>query len=171
MAENKPLETVQDRKITWGLIAIVVVFVIVMSGIVLWITSSLIQNELGGSGRPLTTGTIRKGTPDGSRVPVLVDATWTPAPKSKGFIKFLYWYVKPQQITVGDCIQLTWETENADSLQLFRDGELILDDAPLNRTLQDCPKRVGFVVYRMVAKNNAGESNWIELQVRVQKAP
>jgi hypothetical protein len=182
MSDEKNLEAVQDRKITWGLIAIVVIFVIAMSGIILWITSSLIQNKLGGAGQPVSPNPLVSGTPTqhsptpkealkGSQVPGLVDATWTPASKSKGFVKFLYWYAKPEKIAVGECVQITWETENTVSTQLFRDGALILDDAPANQTFQDCPKQVGFAVYRLVGVNSTGQSNWIELWVKVQPAP
>lgn len=194
MTDDQHLEAVQDRKITWGLIAIVVIFVIAMTGIVLWITTSLIQNELGGAGQLVSPGPIASETSippspsptaspgsmtspspmdslEESQVPMLVDATWTPVPKSKGYVKFLYWYVRPNKIVVGECVQITWETENAVSLQLYRNGVLILDDAPTSRTLQDCPKQVGYAVYRLKGANSNGQSNWIELQVKVQPAP
>ena len=45
-------------------------------------------------------------------------------------MRFLYWYVKPNQITLGECFQLHWQIEYAVSLQLYRDGELILEDPP-----------------------------------------
>ncbi len=188
MAENQPLDAVHDRKITWWLIAIVVVFVVVMSGIVLWITSSLIRNELGGSNQPVPSAPLVSATsippspspsaspsPTGSleksQVPILVDATWTPVPKSSGYVKFLYWYVRPNRIAVGECVQITWQTENAVSLKFYRNGTLILDNAPPSRTLQDCPKEPGYAVYRLIAENSLGQSNWIELQVKVQPAP
>jgi hypothetical protein len=182
MSDDQHLEAVQDRKITWGLIAIVVIFVIAMSGIILWITTSLIHNELGGTGQPVSTTPLVSETPTGhkptptealkeSQVTSLVDATWTPVPKSKGPVKFLYWYVKPGRIAVGECVQITWETENAVSLQLYRNGELILDNAPTGQTFQDCPKQTGYAVYRLKAANSNGLSNWIELQVKVQLAP
>lgn len=188
MSDDQHLEAVQDRKITWGLIAIVVIFVIAMSGIVLWITSSLIQNKLGGSSQLVSPNPLVSETPippspspmaspsptdpsEGSQAPILVDATWTPVPKSKGYVKFLYWYVRPNKITVGECAQITWETENAVSLQLYRNGKLILDNAPTSQTLQDCPKEPGYAVYRLIGENSNGQSNWIELQVKVLPAP
>jgi hypothetical protein len=101
----------------------------------------------------------------------LVDATWTPVPKSKGYVKFLYWYVRPNKIVAGECVQVTWQTENAVSLQFFRNGKLILDNAPPSTTIQDCPPEPGYAVYRLIAQNSLGQSNWIELQVKVQPAP
>ena len=164
--------------------AVVLIFVLVMSGIVLWITSSLIQNELGGPTLPVSTEPLASETAvlpspspaptealEVSPLPVFVDATWTPAAGSKEYVKFLYYYAKPTRIVLGECIQITWETEYAAKLQLYRNGELILDDAPKNQTIQDCPKQVGYAVYRLVGENSIGQSNWIELQVKVVAAP
>lgn len=192
MAEDQSSESLHDRRITWGLMAIVLTFVLLMTCIILWITTSLIRNERGSSDQStpspsntrllatktpemltdtpilLTdTPTITPETPQG---PILVDASWTPVPKRK-FVKFVYWYVKPNQITVGECVQLHWKIEYAASLELYRDGELILENPPPNTTLQDCPTKLGYVVYRMVGTSSAGVSNWIQLQVRVKEAP
>jgi hypothetical protein len=83
----------------------------------------------------------------------------------------VYWYAKPTKITLGECVQVTWETRYAVSLQLFRNDELILEDAPPAKTLLDCPTQLGYVVYRLLGVNSAGESNWIQLQVKVVEAP
>jgi hypothetical protein len=194
MAGDPSSESLHDRRVTWGLMAVVILFVLIMSAIVLWITTSLIRNELNPSGPAQTTSqpavekpvvirstptgkpgqageAVMPGIPATSQAPMLVDGTWTPPPKSNGYVKYLYWYVKPNKITVGECVQVTWETANAVSLQLFRNDELILDNAPAAQTLQDCPKQPGYAVYRMVGVNSEGESNWIQLQVKVVKAP
>jgi hypothetical protein len=68
-------------------------------------------------------------------------------------------------------VQITWETENAVLLQLYRNDELILDNAPPKKTLQQCLDQPGYTVYRMVAENSDGVSNWIQLQVKVDEAP
>jgi hypothetical protein len=186
-------ETPHERRVTWSLMAAVVAFVLLMTCLVLWITTSLIRNELGGSRQSGPTNTVNSNTANPTSTitqavsetpipptptqaaaqdaPILVDATWTPVPGLRSRVRFLYWYVKPNKIRVGECLQLTWETENAASLQLYRNDELILADAPASKTLQDCPKQPGYAVYRMVAKNRAGESNWIQLQVKVEEAP
>ena len=171
--------------------ATVVAFVLIMSCIVLYIMTNLIRGERGGTGQLDLTGTAsllptasltsspvpdtptphtptETSAPD---APFLVDATWTPVPGRGKHVTFRYWYVRPNKVQVGECLQLTWDTENAASLQLFRDGELILEDAPASKTLQDCPKTVGYAVYRLVALNRVGESNWIQLQVKVVEAP
>ena len=102
---------------------------------------------------------------------MLNEPTWTPVPGPKKYVRFVYWKVKPNKITLGKCIQLSWDTEYAVSLQLYRNGELFIDKAPAGTTLQDCPDQLGYVVYRLVAWNNAGESNWVQLQVKVVAAP
>jgi hypothetical protein len=187
MDEAQDLESTHERRVTWSLIAIVFAFVLLMTCIILWITGSLIRNQRG-SGSPTIAPasatpisytatakatatkapTLQTETPTG---PILVDATWTPVPGGNRYVRFLYWYVRPNRIKVGECLQLTWQTEYAVSLQLYRNGELILDDAPPAKTLQDCPTRPGYVVYRLVAQNSARQSNWIQLQVKVVEAP
>jgi hypothetical protein len=188
MADDHPLETVHERRITWGLMAIVVAFVLLMTGIVLWVTATLIRNELGGSGPPPSPSPAAietlpptrtptppnptlTGAPEPTEKPTLVDASPTPTTKLKRYVKFLYWYLSPGKITLGECVKITWETENAVSLKLYRNGELILDNAPASMTFEDCPTQLGYTVYRMVSVNRAGESNWIQLQVRVVEPP
>lgn len=183
MADIQVPESPHDRRVTWGLMAAVVAFVLVMSCIVLWVTVSLIQSERGAAPLAAPSATATQlppttpptATPSAapatlaapSEEPLLLDATWTPPPGPRRYVRFKYWYVRPNKIKVGECVQITWDTEFAAKLQLYRDGELILDDAPPAKTLQDCPTRVGYVVYRMVGLNSFGESNWIQLQVRV----
>ena len=186
MAEIQIPETPHERRVTWSLMAAVVIFVLVMSCIVIWVTTSLIQEERGQTSRvtpsgalATATGALSTGTPtkpftvtptarqvEGAR-PMLDDPTWTPVPGPKKFVRFLYWKVVPSRIKYGDCIQLTWDTEYAASLKLYRNGELFVDRAPAGTTLKDCPTQLGYVVYRLVAWNKAGESNWIQLQVKV----
>lgn len=202
MAENHPSNPAQDRQITLGLMAAVMLFVVLMSAIVLYITTNLIKSELGGSSTagptlPALTSTVelpaalpatvaasdtaepptaspvltvtRPVEAAATEAPHLADATWTPRPTSWGFVRWLYWYVRPNRVKLGECVQITWETERSTLLQLYRSGQLILDNAPAAQTFEDCPVEVGYTVYRMKGVNNVGESSWIELQVRVDK--
>lgn len=187
MAEVQTPESVHERRITWSLMAAVVAFVLVMSCIVLWVTTSLIRNEQGAALPPITSGTAPSAqstrqptappiitsthTAEPTSGPILVDATWTPYPGPKRHVRFLYWYVRPNKITVGECVQVTWETEFASKLEFYRNDELIVENAPVATTVEDCPTQTGYVVYRLVAWNNVGESNWIQLQVKVNEAP
>ena len=183
MADDGPLESIHERRITWGLMLIVVVFVLSMTGIVLWITTSLIRHNLGGSSPLVTpslqvfaTATALKPTvtntpaPSETPAPTQVESSPTPTTRLKRYVKFLYWYINPATITLGECTKVTWETENAVSLKLYRDGELILDDAPASESYEDCPTKLGYNVYRMVSLNKAGETFWVQGQVRVLEA-
>jgi hypothetical protein len=190
MSEVQIPETPHERRVTWGLMAAVVAFVLVMSCIVLWVTTSLIREERGAASPVKTlnpTDTQRPALPavtvtapptsaptkqlETGAGPVLVDATWTAVPGPKRYVRFVTWKVKPNKIAVGECVQLTWATEFAAELKLYRDGELFVDRAPAATTLQDCPTQLGYVVYRLVGWNHAGESNWVQLQVKVLAAP
>ena len=190
MAAEQSPETPHERRVTWALMALVVAFVVVMSGIVLWITSSLVRFERDGAGPGATSATKPSSSGSGRQVfptatlqptrpviqptpsaPLGVDVTWTPVPGSKGYVKFLYYYVRPTQVTLGQCVQLTWEVANAVSIKLYRDDELLLVNPPPSHTFEDCPARVGYTVYRMVGVNRLGQSNYVQLQVRVKEAP
>jgi hypothetical protein len=190
MSEIQVPETPHERKVTWSLMAAVVAFVVLMSCIVLWVMTSLIREQRSSIGPvtttgPLVTATIALPAQAPTQVPTststvqsevdigptLVAATWTPPPGPKRYVRFVSWKVKPNKITLGECIQITWKTEFAASLQLYRNGELFVDRAPAATTLQDCPKKLGYVSYRLVGWNHVGESNWVQLQVRVLEAP
>lgn len=189
MAEDNYSRSADERRVIRGLMALVIVFVLVMTIIVLWITSSLIRNRLGGSDQidptsppPSETSVSPSASPtatlEATSTPtvtltptlILLDSPSTPVPKAE-YVRFLYWYVKPNRVKVGECVQITWETEYAVSLNLYRNGELILENAPPSATLQECPDQPGYTVYRMVAENSDGVSNWIQLQVKVDEAP
>lgn len=191
MAQVQNPETPHERRVTWSLMAAVVAFVFLMTCIVLWITTSLIRQELGGASEANPTGIASPSDLPASATPapptatattvitetvlpgepVLLDTTWTPIPGKGRYVTFNYWYVKPNRIHAGECIRLTWETENAVSLTLYRNGELYIEEAPPAATLQDCPNQPGYTVYRLLATSPAGESNWIQLQVKVDEPP
>jgi hypothetical protein len=187
MADAKVPESAHERRVTWSLMAAVVAFVLLMSCIVLWVTASLIRNEKGAALPPAVSATAPPAPPtsqptappiitstprvEATSRPILVNATWTPYPGPKRHVRFSYWYVRPNKITVGECVQVTWETEFASKLEFYRNDELIVENAPVATTLEDCPTQTGYVVYRLVAWNNVGESNWIQLQVKVSEAP
>jgi hypothetical protein len=94
--------------------------------------------------------------------------TWTPVGSTK-YVRFNRYKVNKSKIALGECIQVTWDTSFAVRLEFYRDGKLLLEDAPTGYTVQDCPESTGYIVYRLVAFNAAGESNWIQTQVRVVK--
>lgn len=191
MSEIQAPESPHERRVTWGLMAAVVIFVLLMSCIVVWVMSSLIRQERSGASPAIRTSVpsavatvlpvleptaLPTSTPTIDEIlifigPTIEAATWTPPPGPKRYVRFVYWKVKPNRITLGECIQITWKTEFAASLRLYRNGELFVDRAPAATTLQDCPKKLGYVTYRLVGWNHVGESNWVQLQVKVLEAP
>jgi hypothetical protein len=156
--------------------AAVVAFVALMTCIVLWITSSLITHELD---QPIPTSIVPTvmplqptSTPTAvPETPTAVDPTITPDPGPARYVRFVTFDLRPSKITVGQCIRLRWEVEFAVSLQLYRNNELLLEDAPPAHTFQDCPKQTGYMVYRLEATNRKGQTNWIQGQVKVVEAP
>jgi hypothetical protein len=190
MSEIQIPETPHERRVTWSLMAAVVAFVILMSCIVVWVMTALIREQRSGASPIITsapsittTGIIPAlaptlpptstptAQPQVDSRPTLVAATWTPPPGPRRVVRFVTWKVKPNKIILGECIQITWKTEFAAYLQLYRDGKLFVDRAPAATTMQDCPNRLGYVTYRLVGWNHFEESNWVQLQVRVVEAP
>jgi heat shock protein HslJ len=74
---------------------------------------------------------------------------------------------------VGTCVDIGWRTGGGTALvQLKRDGTLILDNAPLEGTVQDCSlSQPGTVLFRVEASNNAGQAVFQEEPVTVSETP
>jgi len=182
MSEGQISESPHERRITWSLMAAVVAFVALMTCIVLWITSSLITHELDQPSptsalftetpiQPSSTPTAVPETPTPVGPTLAVVPTLTPDPGPASYVKFTIFKVSPSQITLGQCVRVTWAVEYAVSIQLYRNNELLLEDAAAIDNFLDCPNLIGYVVYRLEATNRKGESNWIQGQVKVKYAP
>jgi hypothetical protein len=91
-------------------------------------------------------------------------------PTASGEIIFQTFAVDRDRITAGECANINWVVKNADLIQLKRDSAVALDQAPASHTHQACLPNPGTYVYRLEASNNAGNSNWMELQVIVDPA-
>ncbi len=89
-------------------------------------------------------------TPTATPVPA------TPAPNPPVIYAFA---AVPNQIQAGQCVQVSWRTGGGTTLvQILRSGVIVLDNAPLEGSGQDCVMQSGKVTYRLVASNAAGES-------------
>lgn len=66
----------------------------------------------------------------------------------------------PDQISVGQCLDLTWEFSGQDLAlaQIFRGAEVIASDIAMNGTLQDCPVAPGQLIYRLQVDTEFGGS-------------
>jgi hypothetical protein len=85
-----------------------------------------------------------------------------PAPEIQAFS------VRPNTIVFGQCVNVTWSAGGGTTLvRLKRDGVVVLDNATLSGSAQDCPSETGLRVYRVEASNTAGEIAFREEQVVV----
>ncbi len=83
-----------------------------------------------------------------------------------------YFLTDRNDVQVGNCIVLSWKVGGgANWSQLQRDGQVILDNAPLSGNAQDCLQKVGLVQYKLVAANPAGQRVESALNVNVTSPP
>jgi ABC-type amino acid transport substrate-binding protein len=77
-----------------------------------------------------------------------------PPPTSPTIYGFL---IKPREVGLGQCATIQWRTENADTVELYRNDELI-NRLGSEGDFQDCPDTPGDQEYRLVAKNRNGQT-------------
>src|SRR5690606_21782319 len=106
-------------------------------------------------------------------VSVVSPATATPvptAPPSQPIIDSFS--VTPSQIQAGQCIQISWSTSGATWLvRLMRNNVLVLDNAGLSGSAQDCLQYAGSYTYQLVASTTSGQSTSRDQSVLVTEAP
>lgn len=80
--------------------------------------------------------------------------------------------VTPNQVEVGQCVQIYWNTGGGTSnVQLKRNNAVVLDGAPLTGQTQDCPAAAGTVTYSVEARNPQGDVVTDSAAVTVSDAP
>jgi hypothetical protein len=87
---------------------------------------------------------------------------------STGVIVFQSFYIEPERINAGKCATIHWVVENADQVQLLRDGSVVLDQGKSSDSYRDCPEQAAVYRYQLEASNNEN-ANWIELQLIVDE--
>lgn len=94
---------------------------------------------------PTTTG-VPSATPK---------PTATPSPTPDAGLPVIHTFsVAPGQIRLGECVNISWTTGRGTSwVTVIRDEVVLLDNAPLSGTLQDCPDTSGELLYILVAYN------------------
>jgi ABC-type amino acid transport substrate-binding protein len=94
----------------------------------------------------------------------------TPTPKPPlAIVKF---NVHPNTVTSGQCFSLEWTVDGyVNLIQLKRNGDVILDNAPNPGIASDCPTAAGNYTYRLEAKNKFGESDSADKSVSVTTGP
>jgi ABC-type amino acid transport substrate-binding protein/heat shock protein HslJ len=80
--------------------------------------------------------------------------------------------VAPPQIQTGQCVQITWRTSGGTWLvRLLRNNVLVLDNAALVGSAQDCLPTAATYTYQLVASTAGGESTSRNQSVLVSQAP
>jgi hypothetical protein len=59
--------------------------------------------------------------------------------------------VNRNQIERGQCVNFEWRTDNAQGVNLLRNGGAVVAGGPGNGSAQDCPDTVGLYEYKLVA--------------------
>ncbi|HAJ34746.1 MAG TPA: hypothetical protein DCL15_03485 [Chloroflexi bacterium] len=59
--------------------------------------------------------------------------------------------VSSNQIPRGQCVSFEWRTDNAQGVNLLRNGGAVVAGGPGNGSAQDCPDAVGLYEYKLVA--------------------
>jgi len=106
-------------------------------------------------------------------VSVVSPATATPVPTTPPVLPVINTFsVIPSQIQAGQCVQINWSTSGATWLvRLLRNNVLVLDNAALVGSAQDCLAYAGNYTYQLVAATAAGQSVSRDQSVLVTQAP
>ena len=110
------------------------------------------------------------GTTDSRQISIQVIANLPATPKPVALAPVIIEFqASPVEISSGDCTVLSWKTGGGTILvKLYRSGNLVLNDAPLEGKAQDCIQEPGQVVYRLVAVNLAEQMTEAEISVLVK---
>jgi polar amino acid transport system substrate-binding protein len=105
-------------------------------------------------------------------VRVLAATTATPLPTVAPELPVVHTFaVTPNQIPVGGCVSISWRTGGATvRVTVLRGQDVVLDEAPLTGSAQDCPATAGTAEYAIVAYNAAGQSETRRETVQVSEA-
>lgn len=111
-----------------------------------------------------TTHNLRVVKLDGSTEIRQVVVTVNPVANAPVINRFT---VEPAQIALGQCVNLQWQvTGQVNNVSIFRDEQVILGNAPLSGSMQDCPAAVGEFRYLLEATGPGGMSR-VQQYIRV----
>jgi heat shock protein HslJ len=114
------------------------------------------------------------GTSQGLKyVNVVSPATATPVPTAPPTLPVIDSFsVTPTQIQTDQCVQITWSASGATwMVRLLRNNVLVLDNAALSGSAQDCLPFAGSYTYQLVASTAQGQSTSRDQSVLVTEAP
>lgn len=104
----------------------------------------------------------------------LVNVTDKPVPTPPPLVppSITQFDVNPQTIKIGSCVDIKYMvTGDADNINITRNGENILENAPNEHAFTDCLTELGTFTYRIDATNNQGQADARESQVVVNNEP
>ena len=83
-----------------------------------------------------------------------------------------YFYADPTDVTAGNCVVISWKAGGGTNyMRLVRNGQTILDNAPLTGQAQDCLQKTGTVTYNLIARNPQGQQTQADAYVNVSAPP
>jgi len=146
---------------------------------VIWDNAPVRGNTQDCTGAPATVEYRLQATGPGGvsqaldHVNVVSPATATPVPTAVPSEPIIDAFeVTPTQIQTGQCVQISWRTSGATWLvRLLRNNVLVLDNAGLTGSAQDCLQTAGTIVYQLVASTAGGQSTSRDQSVLVTEAP
>jgi hypothetical protein len=94
------------------------------------------------------------GTQDSRQVTIQV---WNAQPPANEWPVIEHFTVTANQIGTGQCVTFEWRTDNADAINLLRNGTPIVAGGATNGSAQDCPPAAGLYEYRLDAYSGAGQ--------------
>jgi heat shock protein HslJ len=101
--------------------------------------------------------------------PTVPVVTETPTPIPPVIISFT---LNPAQIQTGDCTTVSWNVSgDVERIQISRNGDVLLDNAPFTGSQQDCVLVGGSYVYRLDVLGQNGQSETSQQTLTVIDAP
>ena len=100
------------------------------------------------------TATKMDGSQDSRQVTINVSGGQPPQPELPKIDQFT---VNSNQIALGQCVTFNWRTDDADAVNLLRNGSPIVAGGSTNGSAQDCPPAGGLYEYRLDAYSGAGQ--------------
>ena len=94
------------------------------------------------------------------RLNIVGEATATPVPTSAPDQPVIYTFsVTPEQVAMGGCFNINWSAGGGTTwVNVYKNDDTILENAPLSGSLQDCPIAAGPVEYGVEAYNVVDQS-------------
>jgi len=109
---------------------------------------------------------VRDGQAEDRLLTVYVE----PNPALPQMVQFVV--VPKGEVALGQCVTITWRIEgDVEQVALFRNKELLWEEAPVEGVLEDCPTAIGEVEYAAGAQGGGGRNYAVETVRVVENAP